>query len=191
MHALRPRLYWLAGIAVCCLLVGCGVQSNVNGDVHSYSHDPKGIAAAIIGGIALTVGGWYVAPYSRQLRFAMMLAGIVIALLIAPAILFEKGTVSKDAFTYQGGFLGTSGASVKLDDLNAISIETTIHTRNGKDSYSDEIVCINNDGTEASFYFNNAVQQAACFDFLRNAKARGIIIDKKGWVAHPKNEPWP
>jgi hypothetical protein len=98
-------------------------------------------------------------------------------------MMFERASVSKDAFDFRTGIYGqTVVPTVRFDDLTQIRlVAETTRGRRGRTSTTHYLMCGKKSGGEVRVPFNNDVAQKGVELVLEEARARKIpVLDQTG-----------
>jgi hypothetical protein len=140
-------------------------------------------AAIFLGGIVAGAVGFFLRKHNTRLGWGLLIAGPFIGLGIAPSMMFERASVSKDAFEFQTGIYGgTVVPKVQFADVKQIRIlAETKRTRRGGTSTTHYLMCQKSSGEEVRVPFNNDVAQKGVELVLKEAAARDIpVLDQTG-----------
>lgn len=167
------------GAALLAVFVGCGVNENLTDEgVFSASKSPFEAIGFFFGGIALAVGGWFVAQAWGRVGIAMIIFGAGGALYMAPATLFENAVADSEHFDSTQGFMGMTHHEVMMKDIDHIAIVTETRSgRRGRKSYDNYMVCHCKDGDQKKIQVDSKVQASAAAYFLHCAQDQGIRVD--------------
>ncbi len=140
-------------------------------------------AAIFLGGIAAGAAGFFLRKHNTRFGWGLMIAGPFIGLGIGPSMMFERASVSKEAFEFQTGIYGgTVVPKTQFADLTQIRmLAETTRTRRGGTSTSHHLMCEKKSGGEVRVPYNNDVARKGVELVLREAAARDIpILDQTG-----------
>jgi hypothetical protein len=182
MAAIRSSVrIGLVGLAF-ATLCGC-VREEVEGSTHVYRNELWVPFTVLLGGVAAAGVGWFLKKSSARYGWTLLILGPLAALLLAPSLFLDRGTVNDTGFVLRTGILGmTAVHDVKFDDLQMVRItREESRGRRGSKRTNYYMVCERKDGSSAKVPLGNDVAEAAALRFLHVLDEREIpVINQTG-----------
>lgn len=162
-------------------LTGC-VKESTDGETIHITYELWVWSLLFFGGIAISVGGWFLRSFSERFGWILMLGGAAGALYFGPTTFLENASLTKTKFNLNTGFYATTHYEVTLDELQSATVimEETRGKRGRKNKHY-YLVCTEKNGKQSKLPLSNALCEKAIPHLADRIHERGIdIIDQSG-----------
>lgn len=178
---MRQHPFSLILVASFLLVMSGCVDERTEGSTHTLRYALWVPMSALLGGVAATIGAWFLPRNFEKYRAILFIFGLLSAVLFAPSLLLEQVFVDDSKLDARGGIWGlTNVQKISFDDLKQVRLITEVtSSRRSSKKTNHFFLCEKKDGTVEKLPINNQVTIAAAPYFVEEVSKRGIpIIDE-------------
>ena len=152
---------------------GC-VDETSDGSTMTFTYEMWVPLTVLAGGLFAVAVGWQIRESFERYGWALIIAGPIIAIVLAPSYFLTRAVVSDTSFSRRGVAWATD---IKYDDLRLISISSKkTNSRHARRRTVVVFSCMRKDGTKEEISVNSEITEAAAPYFLERAAKYGVPI---------------